>query len=38
MENSKLAQTSELSGKMSALCDGPPIFRNLDTRRVDELS
>jgi hypothetical protein len=38
MENSTLAQTSELSGKMAALCDGAPIFRNLDTRRVDELS
>jgi len=37
MENSKLAQTSQFSGRMAALCDGPPIFRNLDTRRVDEL-
>jgi hypothetical protein len=38
MNNSNLAQTSELSGKMAALCEGPPIFRNLDTRRVDELA
>jgi hypothetical protein len=37
MEHSNLAQTSELSGKMAALCDGPPIFRNLDPRRVDAL-
>jgi hypothetical protein len=38
MENSKLAQTSEFSGRMVALCDGPPIFRNLDTRRIDDLA
>lgn len=37
MENSNLAQTSELSGRMTALCEGPVTFRNLDTRRVDEL-
>ena len=38
MENSRLAQTSEFSGKMAVLCDGEPVFRNLETRRVDDLS
>jgi hypothetical protein len=30
MENSGRAETSEFAQRMSALCDGPPSFRNLD--------
>jgi hypothetical protein len=30
MENSQRPETSEMAGKMAALCDGPPTFRNLD--------
>src|SRR4051794_37427649 len=30
MENSARPETSEFSERMSALCDGPPTFRNLD--------
>lgn len=37
MENSNLPETSELSAKLSTLCDGPPIFRNLDVLRVHEM-
>jgi quinol monooxygenase YgiN len=38
MDNSKLPETSEVAEKMAKLCEGPPIFRNLDVRRVDELT
>ena len=30
MENSNRPETSEFAAKMAALCDGPPVFRNLD--------
>lgn len=30
MENSNRPETSEFAEQMSALCDGPPSFRNLD--------
>lgn len=30
MNNSQDPATSEFAEKMSALCDGPPTFRNLD--------
>ena len=37
MANSKLPETTSLSAKMRELCDGPPVFRNLDVQRVDEM-
>lgn len=33
MENSNRPETSELAAGMAALCDGPPVFRNLDVLR-----
>ena len=30
MENSNRPETSEFAAKMAALCDSPPVFRNLD--------
>jgi hypothetical protein len=33
MENSGRPETSEFAAKMAALCDGPPVFRNLDVLR-----
>jgi quinol monooxygenase YgiN len=30
MENSARPETSEFAAKFAALCDGPPVFRNLD--------
>ncbi|MET4093533.1 hypothetical protein [Arthrobacter sp. UYCu712] len=30
MENSGRPETSDFAAKMAALCDGPPVFRNLD--------
>lgn len=30
MENSQREDTGELAGKMAALADGPPSFRNID--------
>ena len=38
MANSNLPETAEFAGKIAKLCDGPATFRNLDVRRVDELS
>jgi hypothetical protein len=38
MENSKDPATSEFAEKMGALCDGPPIFHNLDIVRVENRS
>ncbi len=38
MDNSKLAETTEFAEKLARLCDGPPVFRNLDVRRVDDLT
>ncbi|NKX53994.1 hypothetical protein [Arthrobacter mobilis] len=30
MENSNRPETSEFAAKFAALCDAPPVFRNLD--------
>ncbi|MFG2819098.1 hypothetical protein ACGFX4_06670 [Kitasatospora sp. NPDC048365] len=30
MENSDRPETAEFAAQMAALCDGPPVFRNLD--------
>jgi hypothetical protein len=38
MENSSLPETSEFAEKLGKLCDTPPTFRNLDVRRVDDLT
>lgn len=35
MENSNRPETSEFAAKMAALCDGPPVFRNLDVMWED---
>jgi quinol monooxygenase YgiN len=36
MENSKLPETAEFAEQLAKLCDGPPTFRNLDVRRVED--
>jgi hypothetical protein len=33
MANSELPETAEVAARLAELCDGPPIFRNLDVRR-----
>jgi hypothetical protein len=38
MTNSALPETGEFAEKLARLCDGPPVFRNLDVRRVDTFS
>jgi quinol monooxygenase YgiN len=38
MANSSLPETSEFAQKLAKLCDAPPAFRNLDVRRMDDLS
>jgi hypothetical protein len=38
MANSGLPETAEFAAKLDRLCDGPPVFRNLDVRRVDNYS
>lgn len=38
MENSRLAQTGELASHLATLCNAPPVFQNLDVRRVDDLT
>lgn len=38
MANSQLPETAAFAEKMMKLCDGPATFRNLDVRRVDDLS
>jgi hypothetical protein len=35
MTNSGLPETGEFAERFAGLCDGPPRFRNLDVRRVD---
>jgi len=30
MKNSELPETAEMANAMMQICDGPPIFRNLD--------
>jgi hypothetical protein len=36
MENSSRPETSEFAAKMAALCDGAPVFRNLDVMWEDK--
>jgi hypothetical protein len=38
MTNSGLPETSEFAENLARLCDGPPVFRNLDVQRVDTFS
>jgi hypothetical protein len=38
MENSNRPETSEFAARLAALCDGPPVFRNLDVLREDDMS
>jgi hypothetical protein len=33
MENSTRPETAEFAQKLAGLCDGPPMFRNLDVLR-----
>lgn len=35
MENSGRPETSDFAAKMAALCDEPPVFRNLDVQWED---
>jgi quinol monooxygenase YgiN len=37
MKNSNLPQTAAFAEQLAKLCDGPPAFRNLDVRRVDQM-
>jgi quinol monooxygenase YgiN len=37
MENSNRPETAEFAAALAKLCDGPPIFRNLDVTREDEM-
>ncbi len=37
MANSDLPETAALAKRLSQLCDGPMLFRNLDVRSVDEM-
>ncbi|TAK68265.1 MAG: hypothetical protein EPO13_11995 [Actinomycetota bacterium] len=36
MKNSADPATSEFAGRMAALCDGPPVFHNLDLLQVED--
>ena len=36
MANSELPETAAFAERVSALCDGPMAFRNLDVRTVEE--
>jgi hypothetical protein len=38
MTNSGLPETAEFAENLARLCDGPPVFRNLDVRRVEKFS
>ncbi|RAM36267.1 putative quinol monooxygenase [Arthrobacter globiformis] len=35
MENSNRPETSDFAAQMAALCEGPPVFRNLDVQWED---
>jgi hypothetical protein len=35
MENSNRPETSDFAAQFAALCDEPPVFRNLDVQWVD---
>ncbi|TWP51493.1 hypothetical protein FKR81_14905 [Lentzea tibetensis] len=37
MRNSEMPETGEFAARMAALCDGEPIFRNLDVQREEKL-
>jgi quinol monooxygenase YgiN len=37
MANSRLPTTSAFAERLAALCDRPPVFRNLDVISVEEL-
>jgi quinol monooxygenase YgiN len=37
MANSELPETASFAERVSALCDGPMVFRNLDVRSVEEM-
>jgi hypothetical protein len=37
MANSNLPETGEFAAKLAQLCDGPPIFRNLDVLREEPM-
>lgn len=37
MANSQLPETAEFAAQLSALCDGPPTFRNLDVLREEQM-
>lgn len=38
MENNDRPETNEFAEKMAALCDGPPVFRNLDLIESSQFS
>ncbi len=35
--NSNLPETSEFAAQLTALCDGPPTFRDLDVLREEQM-
>jgi hypothetical protein len=37
MANSNLPETGEFAAKLASLCDGPPVFRNLDVLREETM-
>jgi quinol monooxygenase YgiN len=37
MANSSLPATTAFAKRLAALCDGPPVFRNLDVISAEEL-
>jgi quinol monooxygenase YgiN len=37
MENSNRPETAEFAHRLAQLCDGPPVFRNLDVLAEDGL-
>jgi hypothetical protein len=37
MANSNMPETGALAAELAKLCDGPPIFRNLDVLRDEQM-
>jgi hypothetical protein len=37
MANSELPETASFAESLRNLCDGPPLFRNLDVQSVEEM-
>ncbi|HEY1988588.1 MAG TPA: hypothetical protein VGG43_03925 [Acidimicrobiales bacterium] len=37
MANSELPETAAFAERLTALCDGPMVFRNLDVRSIEEM-